>query len=52
MSMFQATYIENRLPSGAMNPYLSLAVTIAAGLDGINNKIPPPAMYDQGRLSK
>ena len=34
------TYVENRLPSGACNPYLATACTIAAGLDGILNKLP------------
>ena len=34
------TYVENRLPSVACNPYLATACTIAAGLDGILNKLP------------
>ena len=37
-----ATYFENRLPSALSNPYIVLAATIAAGLDGINRKIEPP----------
>ncbi|XP_046371078.2 glutamine synthetase-like [Haliotis rufescens] len=38
------TYIENRLPSGKSNPYLVVASTIAAGLDGVLNKLEcPPA---------
>jgi len=36
------TYIENRIPSGVANPYLLVAVIIAAGIDGIKNKIEPP----------
>ncbi|CAH1779733.1 unnamed protein product [Owenia fusiformis] len=40
------TYIENRLPSGAANPYLILASTIAAGIDGIKNKIQLPKEAD------
>ena len=36
------TYFENRLPSSLSNPYIVLAATIAAGLDGINRKIEPP----------
>ncbi|XP_041355710.1 lengsin-like [Gigantopelta aegis] len=38
------TYIENRIPSGKCNPYLVYAATLAAGIDGIVNKIkcPPP----------
>jgi len=35
-------YVENRMPSGLVNPYLSLAVNIAAGLDGVLNKLEPP----------
>ena len=37
-------YLENRLPSSACNPYLALAATIAAGLDGVERKLecPPP----------
>ena len=38
----EETYIESRLPSGSANPYLILAVTIAAGIDGIENKLPCP----------
>ncbi|XP_046341448.1 lengsin-like [Haliotis rufescens] len=38
------TYLENRMPSGRSNPYLVMAATIAAGLDGVRNKLvcPPP----------
>ncbi|XP_076462927.1 lengsin-like [Babylonia areolata] len=35
-------YLENRLPSSACNPYLVLAATIAAGLDGVERKLPCP----------
>mmetsp|Transcript_4373 Transcript_4373/g.12264 ORF Transcript_4373/g.12264 Transcript_4373/m.12264 type:complete len:483 (-) Transcript_4373:128-1576(-) len=35
-------YFENRLGCGASNPYLVLAGTVAAGLDGLNNKLEPP----------
>ena len=38
------TYVENRLPSSACNPYIVAAATIAAGLDGIDNNIEPPEM--------
>ncbi|XP_071845140.1 lengsin-like [Apostichopus japonicus] len=38
-------YFENRLGSSAGNPYISLAATIAAGLDGINRELRlPPAV--------
>jgi len=30
-----ATFIENRIPSGSANPYLVLAATVAAGIDGL-----------------
>ena len=38
------TVIENRIPSGKCNPYLVYAATLAAGIDGVVNKIkcPPP----------
>lgn len=32
--------VENRLPGGDVNPYLALAGMIAAGLDGIERKLP------------
>ena len=35
--------IELRSPDPAANPYLALAVCLSAGLDGIRNKIMPPA---------
>ncbi|MDE6904833.1 MAG: type I glutamate--ammonia ligase [Lachnospiraceae bacterium] len=38
-----ATRIELRCPDPSANPYLVLAVCLAAGLDGIQNKIMPPA---------
>jgi len=38
----QSAHIENRLPRGASNPYLVMAGTIAAGLDGLKNKTEPP----------
>jgi len=37
-----ATRIEMRSPDPACNPYLAFAVMLAAGLDGIENKIEPP----------
>lgn len=35
-----------RSPDSAANPYLALAVCLAAGLDGIKNKITPPKAVD------
>merc|ERR1719150_799227 len=34
------TYIENRIGCGGSNPYLVLAATVAAGIDGIQRKLP------------
>ena len=39
-------HVENRVPSGASNPYLVGAAAVAAGLDGIRNRIEPPAAID------
>jgi glutamine synthetase len=38
--------IESRIPGADVNPYLAFAATIAAGLDGINNKIEPPDIFE------
>ena len=38
-----ATRVELRCPDPACNPYLSLAVCLAAGLDGIERKLKAPA---------
>ena len=38
-----ATRLELRNPDPSCNPYLVLATVLAAGLDGIENKIQPPA---------
>ncbi len=35
------------MPSAAANPYLVLAATVAAGIDGIKNKIEPAPMDDK-----
>jgi len=40
---FQETYVENRMPSASANPYLVLAGTVAAGLDGVINRLPCPS---------
>jgi len=39
----KGTRIELRSPDSAANPYLTLAICLRAGLDGIANKIEPPA---------
>jgi glutamine synthetase len=43
-----ATRVENRGPCASANPYLAMAAVLAAGLDGIKNKIDPgdPAPED------
>ena len=41
-----AITIELRNPDSAANPYLALAVCMAAGLDGIRNEILPPDSVD------
>lgn len=38
-----STRVELRNPDPSCNPYLAIAVALAAGLDGIRNKIQPPA---------
>ena len=42
----EGTRIELRCPDPSANPYLALAVCLRAGLDGIVNKIEPPAGVD------
>lgn len=42
----EGTRIELRSPDPAANPYLALAVCLRAGLDGIVNRIEPPASVD------
>lgn len=39
----KATRVELRSPDPAANPYLAFAVLLLSGLDGIQNKIDPPA---------
>lgn len=41
------TRIEVRNPDPTCNPYLALGVMLKAGLDGIKNKIEPPAAVDR-----
>ncbi len=38
----KGTYVENRLGAAGCNPYLSLAATVAAGIDGIIKQLPLP----------
>lgn len=41
-----STRIELRSPDPSSNPYLALAVQLKAGLDGIKNRMTPPAPVD------
>ncbi|MGC8820752.1 MAG: glutamine synthetase family protein [Fervidobacterium sp.] len=43
----KSTRIEYRAPDPSCNPYLALAVMFAAGLDGVENKIEPPAAVEE-----
>jgi glutamine synthetase len=47
------TRVEVRSPDPSCNPYLAFAVMLKAGLDGLKNKIVPPAPVDRNiyRLS-
>lgn len=40
-------WIELRSPDASANPYLALAVCLAAGMDGIERKILPPSCIDE-----
>ncbi|HBY95845.1 MAG: glutamine synthetase family protein [Ardenticatenaceae bacterium] len=39
----ESTHIENRLGGGASNPYVLMAASVAAGIDGLKNKMELPA---------
>lgn len=41
------TRVELRSPDPTANPYLAIALCLAAGLDGIKNKVQPPASVNQ-----
>jgi glutamine synthetase len=43
----EGAHLENRLPGGASNPYLVMAATLAAGIDGLRNRIEPPAPVEK-----
>lgn len=46
-----STRVELRSPDPATNPYLALAVCLAAGLDGIKKKMTPPTHVDKNIFS-
>jgi glutamine synthetase len=43
----KGTRLELRTPDPAANPYLALAVQLAAGLDGVRRKAEPPEPIDK-----
>jgi glutamine synthetase len=43
----KAKRVEFRVPDPSSNPYLSFSAQMMAGLDGIKNKIEPPAPIDK-----
>ncbi|HEY5018529.1 MAG TPA: type I glutamate--ammonia ligase, partial [Streptosporangiaceae bacterium] len=43
----KAKRIEFRVPDPAANPYLAFSAMLMAGIDGIKNKIEPPAPLDK-----
>lgn len=47
----EGTRIELRCPDPSANPYLVLAICLAAGMDGIKNQIMPPAGVDKNIFS-
>ena len=46
-----STRVEVRMPDPSANPYLALAVMLAAGLDGIENKLTPPPSVNKNIFS-
>lgn len=47
----QNTRVELRCPDSAVNPYLAIAVCLAAGLDGIRNEMMPPAPVNENMFA-
>lgn len=43
----EGTRVELRSPDPSCNPYLAFALVLAAGLDGIKNKVEPPKSVDK-----
>jgi glutamine synthetase len=43
----KGTRLELRMPDPSANPYLALAVQLAAGLDGVRRKLKPPEPVDK-----
>ncbi|KAK7469506.1 hypothetical protein BaRGS_00036485 [Batillaria attramentaria] len=45
-------FLENRLVSGAANPYLALAATVAAGMDGLDRRLKCPPPMDKSQAGE
>jgi len=39
----EGAHLENRTPGAASNPYLVMCAVLAAGIDGLRNRVEPPA---------
>ena len=46
----KGTYLENRMPSSQCNPYIVMAATVAAGLEGVEKKMELPPEADTNAL--
>ena len=46
----EVTRVEDRLGSGCANPYLVVASTLAAGIDGLKNKLECPPQLDESAV--
>jgi glutamine synthetase len=42
----EGAHLENRTPCGSSNPYLVMAAILAAGIDGLRNRIEPPQQIE------
>ncbi|QTA38358.1 type I glutamate--ammonia ligase [Thermosipho ferrireducens] len=51
MARGMGTRLEYRAPDPSCNPYLAFAVLVAAGLDGVKNKIQPPEPVEKNIYS-
>ncbi|MCZ6917060.1 MAG: type I glutamate--ammonia ligase [Gemmatimonadetes bacterium] len=47
----QSTRCELRMPDPSANPYLALAVQLAAGMDGVKNELTPPAPVNKNMFA-
>ena len=47
----QSTRCELRMPDPSANPYLALAVQLAAGMDGVKHELTPPAPVNKNMFA-